>query len=121
MPAKVLLVDDDPGLRKLVRLTLGPDYEIIEAMDGAEAVEIARREHPDVVFMDVRMPRVNGFEACRLIKADPESRGAKVVMLTAHARDDDRDKGEDCGADDYITKPYSPLALLRRVEQLLKS
>ncbi len=117
--SKILLVDDDVGLRRLVRLTLGPDYDVIEANDGEEAVEIALREHPDLVFMDIRMPRLSGYEACRRIKENPETSNAKVVILTANMSDEDREKGAAVGADGYLTKPYSPLALLAKVEELV--
>src|SRR5262249_15567870 len=103
----------------LVRLSLGPDYEIFEASDGEEAVALAERECPDVVFMDVRMPRVSGFEGCRRIKANPTTETAKVVIFSARGRDEDFSQGTEVGADDYITKPCSPLALLRKVEDLL--
>ncbi len=116
---KILLVDDDMGLRRLVRLTLGPDYDVFEANDGQEAIEVARREHPDLVFMDIRMPKLSGYEACRLIKESPDTANAKVVMLTANTRDEDREIGERVGADGYMTKPYSPLALLAKVEELI--
>lgn len=117
--SKILLVDDDVGLRRLVRLTLGPDYDVIEANDGEEAVEIALREHPDLIFMDIRMPRLSGYEACRRIKENPETSNAKVVILTANMSDEDREKGAAVGADGYLTKPYSPLALLAKVEELV--
>jgi len=116
---KILLVDDDVGLRKLVRLTLGPDYDVIEADDGEEAVAIAQRERPDLVFMDIRMPRLSGYEACRRIKQSPLTARTKVIMLTANTREEDRVKGEAVGADGYMTKPYSPLALLAKVEELV--
>ncbi len=117
--SKILLVDDDVGLRRLVRLTLGPDYDVIEANDGEEAVEITQREHPDLVFMDIRMPRLSGYEACRRIKENPETANTKVVILTANMSDEDRERGAAVGADGYLTKPYSPLALLAKVEELV--
>jgi CheY-like chemotaxis protein len=117
--SKILLVDDDMGLRRLVRLTLGPDYDVIEANDGEEAVEITQREHPDLVFMDIRMPRLSGYEACRRIKENPETANTKVVILTANMSDEDRERGAAVGADGYLTKPYSPLALLAKVEELV--
>lgn len=117
--SKILLVDDDVGLRRLVRLTLGPDYDVIEANDGEEAVEIALRERPDLVFMDIRMPRLGGYEACRRIKQNPDTSHVKVVILTANPNDEGEDKGESIGADGYLTKPYSPLALLAKVEELV--
>lgn len=118
---KILLADDDAALRRLVRLTLGPEYEIFEAANGEEAVALALRERPDIVFMDVRMPLMSGYEACRRIKDSPTAGHAKVVILTAYHGDEDRAQGRNVGADDYMTKPYSPLALLNKVEGLLTS
>lgn len=116
---KILLVDDDTGLRRLVRLTLGPDYDVIEATDGQEAVELTQRERPDLVFMDIRMPRLSGYEACRRIKESPDTSQIKIVMLTANTREEDRERGVSVGCDAYLTKPYSPLALLAKVEELI--
>lgn len=118
---KILLADDDAALRRLVRLTLGPEYEIFEAANGEEAVALALRERPDIVFMDIRMPLMSGYEACRRIKDSPTTGHAKVVILTAYHGEEDRARGRNVGADDYMTKPYSPLALLNKVEGILTS
>ncbi|MBI2940411.1 MAG: response regulator [Chloroflexi bacterium] len=115
---KILLVDDEPGLRQLVRVTLGRGYEFFEAGDGEEGVAVALRVRPDLVFMDVNMPKLDGFEACRRIKRDPATRQTKMIMLTVNARDIARQVGAEAGADGYIAKPYSPLMLLRQVEEI---
>ncbi|HUX88060.1 MAG TPA: response regulator [Chloroflexota bacterium] len=116
---KVLLVDDDAALRRLVSLTLGPSYEILEATNGVDAVALAVKEAPDVVFMDVRMPLLSGYEACRQIKAQLGPDRTRVVILTAFDGAQDRAQGAAAGADDYLTKPYSPLTLLKKLEALL--
>jgi CheY-like chemotaxis protein len=116
----ILLADDEEGLRRLVGTTLGEEeFELLEAQDGEEAVSLAREKHPDLVLMDVRMPRLDGFEACRRLKKDPATRGIPVIMLTAAADESSQATGKQVGADGYITKPFSPLALLNRVYQVL--
>ncbi|HEX6675126.1 MAG TPA: response regulator [Actinomycetes bacterium] len=116
---KLLIADDEPAVRALVHATLeGEDYQIIEAGDGVEALELVRAENPSLVLLDVMMPRLNGLDVCRSIKADPSTSGTMVVMLTAQARQRDRERGYEAGADEYFTKPFSPLALLDLVEQV---
>lgn len=118
---RVLLADDDPSLRRLVGTTLGSeDFELLHAADGDEALEVARREHPGVVLLDVNMPRRNGFEVCRLLKADPATADIRIVMLTARGNDADRQLGREAGADEYFVKPFSPVKLLDTVYALLE-
>lgn len=117
----VLLADDDPGLRRLVGTTLGTDdFELLQAMDGEEALRIAREQRPQLVLLDVNMPRRNGFEVCRLLKDDPRTAAIKVVMLTARGNEADRAQGREAGADDYFIKPFSPVHLLDKVYALLE-
>ncbi len=116
---KLLIADDEPAVRALVHATLeGDDYEILEAGDGEEALEVSRAEHPTLVLLDIMMPRLDGLEVCRRLKAGPETSDIVIVMLTAQAQERDRDHGLAAGADDYFTKPFSPLALLNMVENL---
>lgn len=116
---KLLIADDEPAVRDLVHVTLeGDDYEILEAADGVEALEVARGEAPRLVLLDIMMPRLDGLEVCRQLKADPDTSDIVVVMLTAQAQERDRDQGLAAGADDYFTKPFSPLALLTMVERV---
>jgi two-component system phosphate regulon response regulator PhoB len=116
---KLLIADDEPAVRALVHVTLeGDEYEILEAADGVEALEVARDEAPRLVLLDIMMPRLDGLEVCRQLKADPDTSDIVVVMLTAQAQDRDRDQGLAAGADDYFTKPFSPLALLNMVERV---
>ncbi|HEV8424939.1 MAG TPA: response regulator [Actinomycetes bacterium] len=116
---KLLIADDEPAVRDLVHVTLeGDDYEILEAADGVEALEVARGESPKLVLLDIMMPRLDGLEVCRQLKSDPDTSDIVVVMLTAQAQERDRDQGLAAGADDYFTKPFSPLALLNMVERV---
>ncbi len=118
---KVLLADDDPDLRRLVATTLGTDdFELLQARDGLEALEVARRERPSLILLDVNMPRHNGFEVCRLLKADPATKQIRIVMLTARGGASDRAEGRAAGADDYFVKPFSPVQLLNKVYALLE-
>jgi two-component system chemotaxis response regulator CheY len=116
----VLIVDDDPFIRKLVATTLEDvgGFELLEAEDGMMAVEVARGEPPELVFMDIDMPRVDGFEACRRLRADPGTSRATIVMLTAAVGEDAEREAHDAGADLFLTKPFSPLELLRLVHEL---
>lgn len=120
MSRKVLVVDDDARVRRLVIATLGEDYSLLEAADGSQALDIASREKPDVVLLDVKMPGMDGFEVCRRLKAGSATAQARVVMVTGLADDNDRNKGRKAGADAYFTKPFSPRALISLLEELLE-
>ena len=118
MSRSVLIVDDDPFIRKLIATTLGDvaDFDLCEAGDGEEALTVADRARPAIVFLDVDMPRVNGIEACRRLRAQPGSDGMTIVMLTAGAEHEPAARA--AGADLFLTKPFSPLDLLRLVDEL---
>jgi two-component system, OmpR family, phosphate regulon response regulator PhoB len=117
----VLLADDDPGLRRLIGTTLGSrDFELLHAVDGEEALEMARQQRPELVLLDVNMPKLDGFEVCRRLKSEPETAAIKVVMLTALGAETDRARGREAGADDYFIKPFSPVQLLNKVYTLLE-
>jgi two-component system, OmpR family, phosphate regulon response regulator PhoB len=117
---KLLIVDDEEGVRALVRMTLDSDsYQIIEASAGRQALELAREHHPDLILLDVMLPDVSGIEVCRALKADPRMASTSVVMLTAKAQNADLGEAEDAGADGYFTKPFSPIALMKKVETVL--
>lgn len=117
---KILLADDEAPLRMLVSATLESSrYQLLEAANGKEALEMARREKPHLVLLDVAIPEMNGFEVCRQLKASPETSSITVIMLTAMGQQADRLMGQKVGADDYIVKPFSPSALLSKVDQVL--
>jgi two-component system, OmpR family, phosphate regulon response regulator PhoB len=116
----ILIVDDEPSILDLVRFTLeDADVRVVEASDGAEALLLARRVKPDLVLLDVQMPRLNGLEVCRQLRLEPALTRTPIVMLTAAGQEADRARGREAGADEYLTKPFSPLALLALVEALV--
>ena len=114
--ATVLVADDEPHLLRLVKFRLEREgYNVITATDGEAALELARSERPDLCVLDVMMPKRSGFEVLKALRADESHRGMKVIMLTARAQDRDVDAGFSLGADDYLTKPFSPQELRVRV------
>jgi DNA-binding response OmpR family regulator len=118
---RILLADDDSGLRRLIGTTLGTeDFDVLHAVDGEEALRIARLQRPELVLLDVNMPKLDGFQVCRSLKTDPETSGIKIVMITARGTDVDRARGREAGADDYFIKPFSPIQLLNKVYALLE-
>ena len=115
---RVLVVDDEPVIRALIRASLGRDRrpQLLLAEDGEQALEAARRWKPDIVLLDVRMPKLDGLEVCRRLRGDSQTAAAKIVMLTAMGQDDDLAEGYAAGADDYLVKPFDPDALLDKVQ-----
>jgi DNA-binding response OmpR family regulator len=117
---KVLIVDDQSDIRKLMRLTLGQRFELHEAADASEAWELIRRQRPDAVILDVMMPgEMDGYQLCERIKRDAAFSSTFVALVTARGQAADRDRGKACGADDYFVKPFSPLDLMRRLDENL--
>ena len=119
---KILIVDDQLEVRELVQVTLEiGDYQILTAENGQEAIEVAQREHPDIILLDIMMPGsdVDGLEACRRLKSEPTTQDITIVMLSAKGQDDDIEVGRGAGADDYFTKPFSPIALIEKVEEVM--
>lgn len=115
-PATILVAHDEASLRTLARATLGSAYRVLEARDGAEALIVARAEHPDLVLLDANLPGLDASSVCRQLKADPQTRAVVVLMLSAMAPPED---GQRDGADGYLTKPLNPVGLLAAVERLL--
>jgi DNA-binding response OmpR family regulator len=116
----ILVVDDEPPILELVRFTLEDEQiRVLEAGDGLQALEIALAARPDLILLDVQMPRLDGLEVCRRLRADASLAGTRIVMLTAAGQDADRARGLAAGADEYLTKPFSPLALFTLVRSLL--
>jgi DNA-binding response OmpR family regulator len=113
---KVLVADDEPHLLRLVKFRLEREgYQVVTAPDGQAALELARTEQPDLCVLDVMMPKRSGFDVLRELRSDSECAHMKVIMLTARAQDRDVDAGFSLGADDYITKPFSPQELRVRI------
>ena len=114
----VLVVDDEPKIRRLVRLVLEPEgFAVLDAGDGQEAVGMLQEARPDVVLLDVAMPRLNGMDACRRIRALSD---VPVVMVTAQGEEGMVKRAMDLGADDYLTKPFHPRELVARVRAVLR-
>jgi len=118
---KILIVDDREEVRELVQATLEMDgYKLLQADSAEKAIEAARQEKPDLILMDIMMPDgMDGIEATRILKQDPETRNCRIIILTAKGQDYNRTEGMKAGADAYFIKPFSPLALLQKVEEVL--
>jgi len=117
---KVLVVDDEVNITQILEFSIGAEgFDVITAQNGEEAIEKARREQPDLIILDVMMPKIDGYEACRILKANPLTKNIPVVLLTAKGRDIDKRLGMEVGATDYIVKPFSPNRLVERINQLL--
>lgn len=119
---KILIVDDQPEIRELVKVTLEiGDYHLLSAENGQQALDIIRAEHPDIILLDVKMPgsEVNGLEVCRLVKANPGTAGIYIIFISASGQVYDVAAGKAAGADDYLVKPFSPSALLNKLEQVI--
>ena len=122
MPKKILVCDDEPYI--LMALTDAVEmegYDCVTAINGKEALQKAREEHPDLIMLDIMMPFMDGYEVCRELKADPATRDIPVIMLTAKSQQLDINKGKDVGADDYITKPFRPSTLRKKFNEVLKA
>ena len=122
MPAaRVLVVDDDPVIQKLLKVNFEMEgYEVLSAADGAEGLDQARSGSPQVIILDVMMPKMNGLEVLAALKADEGTEHIPVILLSAKAQAGDVQAGLDKGADAYVTKPFDPLDLLERVGTFLK-
>ena len=120
MNKTILIVDDDESIRRLIATTLEDvsGYRMSEAGDGEEAVTRARAVQPSIVFLDIDMPRLNGIETCRRLKSEPSTADATVVMLTGDSEIEAEKEARRAGADLFLTKPFSPLHLLRLVDRL---
>ena len=120
MTPTILIVDDDPLIRKLILTTLQDvaGFDLQEAADGVAAIETATALRPDIVFLDYDMPRLNGVETCRRLRSDPVTADATIIMLTAMSDQPAQERAVSAGADLFLTKPFSPLRLLRLVDEL---
>ena len=120
MRKKILIVDDSATIHMMVRMVLGKDrYILVTANDGQEAVEKARAERPHLVVMDVVMPRMTGFEACRALRQEPATKDIPIILVTTRGEPDSVQKGYESGCSDYVTKPINGLELLSKVQSCL--
>lgn len=121
MTGSILVVDDEANIRQLVRYNLEKEgFTCSEAADGRACLESVRRERPDLIILDIMLPEKDGLEVCRQLKAQPATAGIPIIMLTAKAEEIDTILGLEMGADDYITKPFSPRELIARVKAVLR-
>jgi DNA-binding response OmpR family regulator len=117
---KVLIVDDHSDIRKLIRITLGNQFQVFEAEEGMKSLEIIRREKPDLVVLDVMMPgELDGLQVLDIVKADPELKHIHVLMVTARGQVSDHEEGMRRGAQEYFIKPFSPLQLVATIKDTL--
>jgi len=120
MPASILVVDDEPNIVLSLEFLLErAGFAVRTATDGEQALHAIEESPPDVVVLDINMPRLNGYEVCERIRANPDWAGVRVLMLTARGRDVEREKGLALGADDYVTKPFATQEVVDRVHALL--
>lgn len=118
---KILAVDDEPNILMSIEFILDMEgYEVHTARDGEEALEVAGRVRPDLILLDISMPRKDGYEVCRIIRGCDELAGTKVVMLTAKGQALERKKGLEVGADEYITKPFNAAELLEKIRAMIE-
>jgi two-component system cell cycle response regulator DivK len=120
MSKRILVVEDQEDLRGVLRTLLtGSGYEMIEAADGQAGVEKAKAERPDLILMDIQMPVLNGYDATQQIKADPNLKATPIIAVSSFAMKGDEEKARASGCDSYVTKPYSPMQLLRVIQGYL--
>jgi len=118
--SKILVTEDERDIRELIAFTLRfAGYEVVTAENGEEGVLLAAQEKPDMILMDVRMPKLTGYEACARIKADPELADIPVVFLSAKGQETEIRTGLDAGASEYLLKPFGPMELVDRVKELM--
>jgi DNA-binding response OmpR family regulator len=123
MSKKVLIVDDESHIRLLLEQTLedfeDAGVEILTAMNGREALELIKTEKPDLVYLDVMMPEMNGYEVCYTVKNEPEFKNVYIIMLTAKGQEVDKKKGVEAAADLYLTKPFDPDVIIEKTAEIL--
>ena len=118
---RILLVDDEPDLVQMVSVRLtSAGYEVMKAYDGQEALEKVKKEaHPDLIILDLMLPKLDGYKVCRLLKFDERTRAIPILIFTARAQVEDVTLATECGADAYLTKPFEAKVLLNKIQELL--
>lgn len=118
---RILMVEDEEDLRKMVKFRLeAMDYDVLEAEDGQVGLDKARIDKPDLIILDLMLPRLDGFKVCRLLKFDEKHKHIPIIMFTARAQEKDELIGKEMGADAYITKPFEPDILMAKIKELLE-
>ena len=120
MAKRILLVDDERDLVETVTFRLeANNYEVLVASDGQEGLNKARTEKPDLIILDLMLPKIDGYKVCRMLKFDEHYKAIPIIMFTAKAQQKDEDLGKEMGADAYVTKPFEPEILLKKISELL--
>lgn len=121
MAKRILVVDDEKDLVETLTFRLEANsYEVLKAYDGQEGLDKAKKEKPDLIILDLMLPKIDGYKVCRMLKFDEKYKHIPVILFTARAQESDRKMGGEVGADAYITKPFEPKALLDKIAQLIK-
>ncbi len=117
---RILMVEDEKDLRKMVKFRLeAMDYDVLEAEDGQTGLDKARADKPDLIILDLMLPKLDGFKVCRMLKFDEKNKHIPIIMFTARAQEKDKLIGKEMGADAYITKPFEPDVLVAKIKELL--
>lgn len=117
---KVLVVDDEENITQILEFSICAEgYQVVTASNGEEAIEKARKEQPNLIILDIMMPKVDGYEACRILKSNPLTKRIPIILLTAKGREIDKKLGYEVGASDYIVKPFSPSKLVEKINEYL--
>ena len=118
---KILIADDNENIRDALTYLLEDEgYDLLLAKDGADTLRKVRERRPDILFLDIMMPEMNGYDVCRTIKNDPQLKSTYIIMLTAKGQVAEQERGKEVGADEYIVKPFSPMEILAKVKQILQ-
>jgi len=118
---KILIADDNENIRDALTYLLEDEgYDLLLAKDGADTLRKVRGRRPDILFLDIMMPEMNGYDVCRTIKNDPQLKSTYIIMLTAKGQVAEQERGKEVGADEYIVKPFSPMEILAKVKQILQ-
>ena len=118
---QILIIEDEPDIQELLSFNLDNNgYKVYTASNGEKGLEVARKEHPDLILLDLMLPGINGLDVCRIIKSDQDTSGISIIMITALGQEEDIIKGLETGADDYVTKPFSLQVLEARIKSVLR-
>jgi len=120
MGRKILITEDSPTILEILKSVLVEEgYEVIAAADGQQALELARTEKPDLIILDLMLPKIDGYKVCRMLKFDEKYKNIPIIMLTARTKESDEKLGKEVGADAYIRKPFEPEMIIDKIRELL--
>ena len=118
---RILIVEDEAALSEMIKIRLEKNgYEVISAFDGVQALEMARQQNPNLIILDLMIPKIDGYKVCRMLKFDEKYKKIPIIMFTARTQESDKQLGEQVGADAYIIKPFDPEVLLSKIKELLE-